>query len=139
VLIRGSRNLSNINNRNSKNVNKWFHIVFAIEFALIIIAALVSNLVGHFDWFFPLMAIIVGAHLFPFAHVFQVKTYYVTGILLCLLAIVTLLFVPIKISIGQYQINAWWTIVGLGSMLILWITGLVILFMGRKLLRMARN
>ena len=139
ALIRGSRNLSDTNARNSKNVDKWFNIVFATEFILIIIAAIVCNSIGHFDWFFPIMAIIVGIHFFPLAYLFQVKAYYVTGMLLCLLAVATLLFVPLKVSIGEYQINTWWSLVGFGSMLILWITSLVILSMGRRLLKMARN
>ncbi len=139
-IIRSSRNLSNINkSRNAKNVNKWFNIVFATEFGLIIIAAIVTNVIGHFDWFFPIMAIIVGVHFFPLAHLFQVSAYYITGTLLCLLSIVTLLFVPLKISIGGHQIDAWWTLIGLGSMLILWITSLVILTIGRKLLSIAQS
>ncbi len=141
ALIRSSRNLDSTNTHGSKNVNvnKWFNIVFATEFLLIIIAAIICITVGHFDWFFPIMAIIVGVHFFPLAYLFQVKAYYVTGTLLCLLAIVTLLFVPLRSSLGQHQINTWWTLVGLGSMLILWITSLVILSVGRRLLRMARD
>jgi len=139
-MIRNSRNLSNTNkSRNAKNIDKWFNIVFITEFVLIGIAAIVTNVIGHFDWFFPIMAIIVGVHFFPLAHLFQVSAYYVTGTLLCLLAIVTLVFVPLEISIGGHQIDAWWTLVGLGSMLILWITSLVILSMGRKLLSIARS
>ncbi|WP_245799180.1 DUF7010 family protein [Virgibacillus siamensis] len=140
ALIKGSRNLSNTNSRNSKDVGRWFNIVFAAEFALIIIAAIICNSVGHFDWFFPVMAIIVGVHFFPLAYLFKVRLYYVTGMLFCLLASVTLLlFVPLKISFGQHQINLWWTLVGLGSMLILWVTSLLNLSKGRRLLWMARN
>lgn len=139
AMIWASRNLPHTNGRNSKNVDKWFNIVFATEFGLIVIAAIVTNVMGQFDWFFPIMAIIVGVHFFPLASLFQVRTYYVTGTLLCLLAIVTLIFVPFKINIGGHQMNAWWTLIGLGSMLILWITSLEILSMGRRLLSIARN
>lgn len=139
ALIRGSRNLPNTNARSSKNVDKWFHIVFAMEFALIIIAAIVCHAIGQFDWFFPMMALIVGAHFFPLAYLFQVRAYYVTGTLLCLLAIVTVSFVPVKVGLGQLQINTWWSFVGFGSMLILWVTSIVILRVGRRLLGMARD
>ncbi|WP_028391075.1 DUF7010 family protein [Bacillus cihuensis] len=140
ALIKGSRNLSNNTSAySSKNVGKWFNIVFAIEFVLIIIAAVVCNSIGHFDWFFPIMAIIVGVHFFPLAYLFQVKAYYVTGSLLCLLAIVTLLFVPLEVNLGKHQVNTWWLLIGFGSMLILWATSVVILSMGRKLLGMAQN
>src|SRR5690625_2244406 len=139
-MIRNSRNLSNTNkSRNAKNIDKWFNIVFITEFVLIGIAAIVTNVIGHFDWFFPIMAIIVGVHFFPLAHLFQVSAYYVTGMLLCLLAIVTLLFVPSEINVRGHSIDAWWTLVGFGSMSILWITSIVILTMGRKLLHIARS
>lgn len=140
MMIRQSRHLTNTNKfRNAKNVEKWFNIVFAVEFVLIGIAAIVTNVIGHFDWFFPIMAIIVGVHFFPLAHLFQVSAYYVTGMLLCLLAIVTLLFVPSEINVRGHSIDAWWTLVGFGSMSILWITSIVILTMGRKLLHIARS
>jgi len=120
IMIRQSRHLPNTNKlRNAKNIDKWFNIVFAAEFGLIGIAAIVTNVIGYFDLFFPIMAIIVGVHFFPLAHLFQVRTYYVTGILLCLLAIVTLFFVPLEISVGGHSIDAWWTLVGFGSMSIL--------------------
>lgn len=137
IMILSSRKLSNANGGSTKNVNKWFNVVFVTEFGLIIVAAIVTNVTGHFEWFFPIMAIIVGIHFFPLAHLFQVNTYYVTGTLLCLLTIVTLLFIPFEISVGGHQINAWWTLIGLGSMLILWTTSFVILMMGRKLLHIA--
>lgn len=140
IMIRQSRHLPNKKTlRNAKNVDQWFNIVFTIEFVLIGVAAIVTNVIGYFDLFFPIMAIIVGVHFFPLAHLFQVSAYYVTGILLCLLAIVTLLLVPLEISIGGHFIDAWWTFVGFGSMFILWITSLVILTMGRKLLHIARS
>ena len=140
MMIRQSRHLPNTNKfRNAKNVEKWFNIVFAVEFVLIGIAAIVTNVIGHFDWFFPIMAIIVGVHFFPLAYLFQVRTYYVTGALLCLLATITLLFIPKEMSIGGHTIDAWWTLIGFGSMLVLWITSLVILAIGRNLLSIAKG
>jgi len=139
-MIKNSRNLSHASKlRNTKNVDKWFNIIFAAQFGLIVMAAIVTNAIGHFDWFFPIMAIIVGGHFFPLAHLFQVSTYYVTGTLLCLLAIITLLFVPKEMSISGHPIDAWWTLIGFGSMLILWITSLVILAIGRELLSIAKG
>ena len=138
-MIRLSRHLPHTNQfRNASNVNKWFNIVFAAQFGLIAIAAMVTNVIGHFDWFFPVMAIIVGVHFFPLAHLFQVRAYYVTGTSLLLLAIATVILVPQEISIAGHTIDAWWTLIGLGSMLSLWITSFVMLNIGRKLLQIAR-
>lgn len=58
---------------------------------------------------------------------------------LCLLAIVTLLFIPNEINIFGHFIDVWWTLIGFGSMSILWITSLVMLFTGRKILHIARR
>ena len=139
ALIRSSRNLSNTTAFTNKNVYKWFNLVFITEFLLIFLAAYVCQSTGHFDWFFPIMAVIVGIHFLPLAYLFQVKAYYYTGTLIALLAIVTMLFVPMYVTIGGYQINTWWALVGFGSMLILWITSAMILSMGRMLLRVSRN
>src|SRR5699024_4893407 len=120
-VIKNSRNLSHASKlRNTKNVDKWFNINLAAQFALIVMAVSVTDAVEHFDWFFTIIAIIVVCRFFPLAHLFQVSTYYVTGYIRCLLAIVTLLFVPKDMSISVHPLDAWWTWIGFGDMLILW-------------------
>lgn len=142
TLFRASRGLSNHLNqaeaRHSKRVGMWFNIILAAEFVLIAAAGAICNATGHFEWFFPVMALIVGIHFFPLASLFQVRVHYVAGALLCLVAVVTVLFVPLKVTVGQHEINAWWTSVGFGSAFILWGTGTAIWLMGRGLLRSAR-
>ena len=52
-MIRSLKNLPSTNkSRHAKNVNKWFNIVFAAQFGLIVMAAVVTNVIGYFDWFF---------------------------------------------------------------------------------------
>lgn len=46
----------------------------------------------------------------------------------------TWLFVPGTVTLGGHQINAFMSVVGFGSALILWGTGLAIWLMGRRLL-----
>src|SRR5699024_8500583 len=69
-LMRGSKNFSHTHGRSSRKVDQWFTIIFVTEFALITTAGFVCNAVGHFDLFFPIMAIIVGVHFFPLAFLF---------------------------------------------------------------------
>src|SRR5690625_7812215 len=77
-MIKNSRNLSHASKlRNTKNVDKWFNIIFAAQFGLIVMAAIVTNAIGHFDCFFPIMAIFVVGHFFPLALIFLLSSYYI--------------------------------------------------------------
>jgi hypothetical protein len=81
-----------------------------------------------------------GAGLYlPLASLFRVRVHYLTGALLCLLAIVTLLLVPARVTVGNREIIAWWSIVGFGAALILWGTGWGLWLQGLGLLRVALN
>jgi hypothetical protein len=121
--------------RRGKRIWKWFGIVFGLEGAMIGAASGICGATDHFELFFPIMAIIVGAHFFPLAPLFQVRLYYGTGALLCLLGAATLLFVPEEASYDGHQIVVWWTVVGFGSALILWGTGLFVWLNGIRWLR----
>ncbi|MCY9659733.1 hypothetical protein P5G65_09285 [Paenibacillus chondroitinus] len=49
-----------------------------------------------------------------------------------LLAIATLLFVPERAALGGHPVITWWLVVGFGSALILWGTGLKIWLIGKR-------
>jgi hypothetical protein len=85
------------------------------------------------------MALIVGVHFFPLAALFQVKTHYLVGALLCLLAIITLLVVPESIKLGGQQITAQWVVLGFGAALILWGVGLSLWLLGKRLLALSES
>ncbi len=113
ILIEASRWLSSnemteADARHSKRVGMWFDIIFGLEGALIGAASTICGATKYFDLFFPVMALIVGAHFFPLAHLFRVRIHYIAGTLLCLLAAVTLLMVPARVTLGHHQIVAWW-------------------------------
>jgi hypothetical protein len=143
LLIRASRELKNQFSKGDlkrgKSIRFWFNIIFLAEGLAIVISIALCNATRHSELIPLIIAIIVGVHFLPLAHLFQVKLYYFTGTLLCLLAIITLLFIPEKVSLGEYQINAFMSVVGLGSALILWGTGLAILLLGKRLLGVAQN
>jgi hypothetical protein len=137
-LILTSRRLSNqvseADAQHWKRVGIWFGIIFTTEGMAIGLASAICNATNHFDFLFPVMAIIVGVHFFPLAFLLQVRTHYIAGALLCLLSIITLLLVPARVTFGDQQIIAWWTVVGFGSALILWGTGLAIWLLGKRML-----
>ncbi|BFT72043.1 hypothetical protein [Paenibacillus sp. P36] len=118
--------------RRWRRVWMWFGIIFTIEGAAIGAASAICTAANHFNLLFPVMAIIVGVHFIPLAPLFRIKAHYVTGTLLTLLAIVTLLFVPEHAMIGGHPVITWWLVVGFGSSLILWSTGLQIWLVGKR-------
>lgn len=136
-LIRATRELTNQVSkedlRRGKRRRVWINVIFAAEGLAIAITIAVSNVTRHTELIPVIIAIIVGVHFLPLASLFHVKLYYVTGALLCLLAISILLFLPAKISLGEHQVNTFMSVVGFGSALILWGTSLAIWLMGRSL------
>ncbi len=141
VLIINSKWLSNEmvqgDSQRWKRKNMWFGIIFGLEGVLIAAASVICVSTNHLDLFIPVMALIVGAHFFPLAHLFQVKIYYITGSLLCLISAITLFTLPVKVTWGNYQIMVWWTFLGFSSALILWGTGVAVWITGRRLLNRA--
>lgn len=113
--------------RRLKRMNFWFNIVFIAEGLLIGIAIAICNMINQTDLIPGVIAIIVGIHFLPLAALFQIKIYYATGVLLCLLALITLLIVPDTVMFGEHQILAPLSLLGFGCALILWTTGLTLL------------
>ncbi|MES5261694.1 DUF7010 family protein [Priestia megaterium] len=143
ALIKNSRQLTNEvikkDGARWRKKNRWFGIIFSLEGLFIAIAAFICVSTNHLNLFVPVMALIVGAHFFPLASLFQVPIYYITGTLLCLLATIVMLTFPVKIIVSDHQIMAWWVSVGFGSALILWGTGVIVCLRGFRLLSMVHN
>lgn len=141
-LIKKSKMLSNVimegnSARHSKRMGIMFGIIFGLEGVFIAAASAICRAANHLDLFVPVMALIVGAHFFPLARLFRVRIHYIAGTLLCLLAIVTLLTLPVRVTLEHHQIEVWWTTLGFGSALILWGTGAFLWFTGLRLLKRA--
>ncbi|WP_188456913.1 hypothetical protein [Virgibacillus oceani] len=143
LLIYASRDLPNQvphgDGRRGKKIGFWFNIVFAAEGLAIVVTIAVCNIIGHTEFIPPVIAIIVGVHFLPLANLFQVRIYYLTGVLLCVLPIMTILFVPLNFTLQEHQINAYMFVVGFGSALILWGTSLAIWLMGKRLIGLVSN
>ncbi|MFJ7953167.1 DUF7010 family protein [Lysinibacillus sp. NPDC096418] len=143
VLIMNSKMLSNKMVEGDalrwKRKNRWFGIIFGLEGVLIAAASVICQSTNHLDLFVPVMALIVGAHFFPLANLFQVKIYYITGSLLCMFSVITLLTFPVSVTWGNHQIMAWWTSIGFSTALTLWGTGMAVWITGHRLLKSAKN
>src|SRR5699024_1359442 len=91
LLIFASRELTNqapdVDGRYRKNIGIWFNIIFVAEGLAIVIAIAVCNRTGHTELIPLVIAMIVGIHFLPLAYLFQVKIYYFTGVLLCILPV----------------------------------------------------
>ncbi|MGG4170040.1 hypothetical protein ABEW00_21560 [Rossellomorea vietnamensis] len=117
-----------------RKMRKWFNIIFAGEGIAIGIAIAVCNAVGHTENIQIVIAIIVGLHFLPLARLFRVKIYYYTGILLCVVPVVTWLFIPETLMVSGHELNTYMSVVGLASALILWVTSLAIWMTGKRLM-----
>jgi hypothetical protein len=113
---------------------KWFWIIFATELIAIVIAKVVVGMIQRPDLFVPLTLLIVGIHFFPMAALFRIKLYYWTGVLLCICVPLTLVAVPERLHFENLQITVWWVVLGFSAAIILWGSGFVQWFRGRKLL-----
>jgi hypothetical protein len=129
------RQMSAENNADWKKRRRWFRVIFATEGVAMGIATAICNATNHLDFLFPIIALIVGLHFFPLAPVFRMPSHYVTGALICLLALITMLVLPARITIASQQIILWWVVTGLGEALVLWGTGLLLFIIGMGLLR----
>jgi hypothetical protein len=77
--------------------------------------------------------LIVGAHFLPLAPVFNVRLYYVTGALLILASLITLLAIPKSQTV--HDVAFWIVVPATCSALILWATAVAILAMGRRIVQ----
>ncbi|MFJ7753671.1 DUF7010 family protein [Peribacillus muralis] len=111
-----------------QRIRFWFNIVFIAEGLLIGAAIAICNAINQTELIPAVIAIIVGIHFLPLASLFRIKLYYVTGIMLCLLALITLLAAPSTILLGAQQITAKLSLLGFGCAITLWTTGLILWF-----------
>jgi hypothetical protein len=107
----------------TKRINRKFGLVFGLEGVAIFLASVICNILNQFEVFFPVMAMIVGIHFFPLASLFKEKFYYGTGVVMCMLGIISL-FLPINATVGDVSLIAMSTFIGFGSAVTLWVTGL---------------
>ncbi|MGH3789127.1 MAG: hypothetical protein ACRDRG_21820 [Pseudonocardiaceae bacterium] len=105
-----------------RKIGRRFGIIVAAEFIGLSVAAAIFTLSGHPE---PIPAVVclgVGIHFFPLRRLFNVAIYDRTGMMLCIIAVATVLLTPLT------DTPALWTMLpGIGAALILYITGVLLL------------
>jgi hypothetical protein len=107
-----------------------FGVVFGSEALLIALASIILSANGLEDFIVPVVALIVGLHFLPLAWLFDVWSYYVTGALISLVAVITMLVIPRAATANGAPL--WVIVPATGSAIILWLTALVALLLGRQ-------
>lgn len=136
-LLRQARHLPTSTSEESrargKTQGRRFLLVFGVEFASIFVAASLLGIAGLEGFIPPVIALIVGLHFLPLAAVFGVRLYYLTGILISLVAAVALVALLFGVTLGGEF--GWAIVVGIATALILWTTVLGILHTVGRFLR----
>jgi hypothetical protein len=114
-------------------MRKWFLIILALEIAGLNIATFALLASGHFQYIVPVDILIVALHFIPLGRVFGMPVYYFYGIVISLIAILTMLFVPASALTGNLITLA--AIPGICFILINWVVIIYILRDGVQYLK----
>jgi hypothetical protein len=82
-------------------MRKWFVIVVVLEVAGFNIAAIVLSRLNHAEYIVPVDILIAALHFIPLGRIFSMPIYYVHGIILSLITILTLFLVPASAQMGN--------------------------------------
>ena len=77
-------------------IKRTFNRVNSIQWIAILAGVILLNLFEKGAFIVPLIATIVGLHLFPLAYLFRYPAHYVTGMLLILWSAVTVMRLPLE-------------------------------------------
>lgn len=118
-----------------KKIGIWFGIVFGIESVLIALASILLSIFQLDRFIASAIALIVGIHFLPLARLFRVPTYYITGALLIMLALIAIVALLLGLTIAGPSPYNWSLFVGMGVTLVLWLTGASVSRFGLKVMR----
>jgi hypothetical protein len=118
-----------------RRIGIWFGVVFGSEAVLIALASILLSRFGADSFLAPVTALIVGVHFLPLAGLFEVRAYYLTGALLCLLALIAIGALLLGIQLAGPSPANWTSFVGIGAALVLWLTLLYLARFARGLMR----
>ncbi len=119
----------------NRDLRRRFNRVFIAEGVGIGVVVLICANLGYSEWIPAAVALVVGLHFFPLARLFRMPLYYFTGIALCVVSIATM----IVASILDYSEAVWFAVPGLGSGLVLWTTGAMLVVAGLEMSRSNRQ
>lgn len=136
MLLRQARTLpkepSREDGSRGRRIVRGFGIIFGLEIVLIALASMLLSIFPLSRFIAPTTALIVGIHFIPLARLFRVNVGYVTGALLCVLALLALVALLIGLPLAGSSPYHWSLFVGIGATLILWLTDLFMIRFGWK-------
>lgn len=134
-LWRASRSLPELP-KDAMPAGTWrrFRIVGIAEGIAIFAAIFILGRVRQPEWIPAAIALIVGIHFFPLASIFRVRIYHATGFLLCAVFALT-----VSLAFASGVEAVWFAVPGLGSALVLWITGAFLAASGLSGIRRSRT
>ncbi|MEP7188444.1 MAG: hypothetical protein ABI901_04535 [Roseiflexaceae bacterium] len=112
--------------------SKWYVLVVVSEAVAIALASIVLGRANYGQHIPLVVALIVGIHFLPLAALFHVPMYYLTGLCMVVLAGGALIALFFNVTLGEPY--TWSVVVGMGNAVILWLTTLYILSVGRQVL-----
>lgn len=124
---------SNADIKRGGNVRKWFLIVLVLEIIGLNVASATLLGFNHFQYIVPVDILIVALHFIPLARIFAMPIYYILGVIMSLIAILTMLLIPASSHAGNLITIA--AIPSICFILLNWIAIIYILSDGMKYLR----
>ncbi|MGH2558298.1 MAG: DUF7010 family protein, partial [Thermomicrobiales bacterium] len=112
-----------------RRTGRLFNLVFLAQGAAIALTIIICVSIDRTEYIPPVIAFIVGAHFLPLAALFKVRLYYATGALMMLIPLVVMIAVSETRDIGRASV--WMAIPMTGSAMVLWLTAVGVLRMGR--------
>ena len=113
-----------------RSIVRGFSIIFGLEIVLIALASMLLSIFPLSRFIAPTTALIVGMHFIPLARLFRVSVGYVTGALLCVLALIALVALLSGLPLAGSSPYNWSLFVGIGATLVLWLTNIFMLRFG---------
>ncbi len=119
--------------------DKVLLIATVAEGITIFAASIVTQLVGHAEYFIPAIAVCIGLHFIPLGYAFQRPLLYIAATGLCLVAALVPLLAPLHkaLPIGAVFHSVWMLYCGVGSGAVLWATAVAQLIRARGVLKKA--
>jgi hypothetical protein len=102
---------------------RMFVNVNIVQGVLIFVAVQICNNLGYPEYLSLVITVIVGLHFIVLAPIMRTRLHWVLGLLMCLLALVTVLIVPKyapAMSTIAQPVFVWGVVLGLGNALLLW-------------------
>ena len=84
-----------------KHMLKWFLIILAIEIVALNITSVVLWKSDHFQYIVPVDILIVSLHFIPLGRIFTMPVYYLLGIIISFIVLLTIIFIPASSRIGN--------------------------------------